>query len=502
MSGVASLRQGEWYQDLYAWLRMLDLQPSGRLARVDIESSTGAHVDDVVAYPRDPAKPIEFVQLKFHVGTEADRYDTAFFTKPPATAVRAAREGKPSRATTPLQKFWKSWQQVRADGRRVQLVLKSNWSWDNDDPLAALVSGYDEQFREAFLAEPDDTRIGQARESWRTHLGATPDDFRAFMGDFHFKLGTGSARQLREDVATRMHDQGLESDDAAVLRAVGQVGEWIRCGIETITPDLLQQTLVSLRLFRTNAEPAVRVDLCSIERQARVDAADHTIDWCEHFEATPDASAPRGYRLQEGRDWQRDLLAELVTLKQQLNAAPTRVLRVQGQARLSAWTAFGHVFDQRAGYTIVTMDREIEWRTDAPMDARPALLCTSLSSTDPADTLAVTVAITNGVVPAVRRYDVARRERFGAWLEVQPISGPSPAALDSPSAMVSMATQIRAAISDAVAQTGARTVHLFYSGPRTLALALGHRMGAAAPRLQLYEYHPVDGYLPSFLLSA
>ena len=75
--------------------------------------------------------------------TEADQYNTSFFIKPPAAVARATRQGKRSRATTPLEKFWRSWQDVRTKGQDVSLVLKSNWSWCPEDPLAEHVGGYD-----------------------------------------------------------------------------------------------------------------------------------------------------------------------------------------------------------------------------------------------------------------------------------------------------------------------------------------------------------------------
>jgi hypothetical protein len=69
VGNVAPIRNGEWYQDLYGWSRVLDLSPNCRLATVRLEANDAGHVDDVIAYPRDLTKPIEYVQLKFHVGT-------------------------------------------------------------------------------------------------------------------------------------------------------------------------------------------------------------------------------------------------------------------------------------------------------------------------------------------------------------------------------------------------------------------------------------------------
>jgi hypothetical protein len=505
LSSVAAIRNGEWFQDLYGWSRILDLGHRASVEQVQLEANDAGHVDDVVSWPSDAKMPVEYAQLKFHVGGESGRYSVESFIELPAASRRTKARGGRSRGTSLLQKFFVSWVGLRQKGRPIRLVLHSNWSWDDADPLAPLISGLDDRMSSAFFSALDSSPVGAARERWRSHVGADPDEFEQFIRALHFRVGRGSIQQLEEIVSMRMRDRGLYSDSAAVERAVARVGKWIREGVQTITPTLYAETLLDLQLLLPESDPAIRVNLQTVERQAYVEAADYTLDWCEHFVPNTDtAPFPRGHRLYDPGAWQGVLLPELRALKASLNATSIRLLRVRGQARLSAWIGFGHVFDGRSRYILELEQNGQAWRTDATPHRGAALLTVTGRpvTTVRGSELAVVVAITNPILPAVERAFAELALPISTLISISPVDGPSRHALDSAQGMTAMVEEVRRAVSNAVANTAAGRVHLFYSGPLSLAAALGHAMGAAAPELQVYEYDIQGGYLPSFLLHS
>lgn len=503
MSGVASLRKGEWHQDLYGWGRVLDLAAGGKFERVALEKDDAGNVDDVVAWPHDPNAPVEYTQVKFHVASAAERYSVESLMLRSASARRALAAGRTTRSRSLLQKFYDSWELLGASGRPVRLLLHSNWGWLDGDPLQLLISGTNDHMRTAFFTDDANTPVGIAREQWREHVEASPEDFEAFMRTMEFRVGRGSSAEMEERVAERMRDRGFHDNQAAVIRAVSQISAWIRDEVKEITPTMYEAAVTDLNLRLPSADPAIRVHLHTIERQQFVESADHVLDWCEHFvPMNADEGASRGHQLLNAAAWQQLLLPELRALKQRINTSSIRLLRVRGQARLSAWTAFGHVFDGRSRYVLELEQNGKVWRTDATPQRGDALLAVNAQSVGAGNHLAVAVSITNPILPSVKRAIEQMALPVSTLIDIAPVDGPSRFAVDTAHTMTAMVEEVRRAVSDAVAHNAAECVHLFFAGPLALAAALGHAIGAAAPQMQLYEYDPSGGYVPSFLLHA
>lgn len=501
MGNVASIRNGEWYQDLYGWSRVLDLSPNCPLEKVRLEADDAGHVDDVVVYPRDSTKPVEFVQLKFHVGTEAERYSTTSFVRAPMAARRAARTGQASTAKTLLEKFWASWQLLRHhDPRGVRLILLSNWSWDNGDPLRPLFSGLNDALPDEYFTAGSRTKIGGAREAWRAHLQADPTEFEEFMRAMRFQLGSGSTRVVEDTVRRLMAAFCLRSDDNALKLAVTQVGEWIRSGVDTITPALYKQAVDELQLALPDSEPTVVIDLHTIERQRYEPAADHTVDWCDKFVPLHEGQPfPRGHAAVDDECWERDFIPELRGLKETLNRGTTRLIRVRGKARLSAWLAFGRVFERRSGYVLEIDHYGKPWRTDIPAVPGLHALPPDVVHVDRGADIAVGVAIRNDVFPAARKAVDALRLPVESLHVYTPSTGTGPESIPSAGHLRAFVDSVRTQLAALLAARGGARVQLFYSGPASGAAFLGHSLGAIAPEVQLYEFNG-RSYSPSVLL--
>ena len=499
MSNVAALRNGEWYQDLYGWSRILDLGSGCILRMVRLEAEGAGHVDDVVAYPSDEALPVEFIQVKFHVGTEQGEYSTESLMDLPPSVRRAGRVGRKSRAKSLLQKFWVSWKQLRdnAPGGAL-LILFSNWSWSRSDPLGRLISGRDGTLNAEFFTASETSAIGQARERWRVHLEAQPDEFEAFARALRFRLGSGSTRELEDMVRRVMAALCLQSDDNALKRAITQVGEWIRNGVETIEPPAFKEAVNRMQLRLPEADPAVVITLQTIERRTYESPSDHTVDWCDRFLPLRDGVAfPRGHSPIDAECWERDFLPELFTLKETLTRNPVRLLRLRGQARISAWIAVGRVFERRAGYVLEIDQYGQPWRTDVPAGGEMSAACAASITLGLGSDLAVAIAITNDVTTAVRGAIEAYALSIETLLVFSPTSGIGSTSISSPASLSAFVDSLRTQLGG---HTGARgRIHLFYSGPVAGAAFLGHSLGAITPDVQLYEFTGRE-YVPSFLL--
>jgi hypothetical protein len=501
MSSVAAIRNGEWYQDLYGWSRVLDLGPGCVIDKVRLEAQGAGHVDDVVVYPRDRTSPVEFVQLKFHVGTEAGEYSTDYLIEPPPASKRAAKAGKTSRARSLLQKFWHTWLHLHdhAPGGLV-LTLVSNWSWARPDPLRSLISGVDDALGETFFTASARTAVGEARERWRAHLEADPSEFAAFMRAMRFQLGSGSTRTVEENVRRIMAAHCLRSDENALNLAVNQVGEWIRRGVETITPEVYADALERLKLRLPDAEPAVVLDLHTIERQRYEPTADYVVDWCDSFmPLTERQPFPRGHMTVEDACWERDFLPELHALKETLNGGAVRLLRIRGKARLSAWLAVGRIFERRAGYVLEIDQYGEPWRTDTAAAPGMHAITPGPETFGRGLDVAVGIAITNDVTPAVKAAVDALPLLVESLLVFTPSTGVGPESIPSAGHLRAFIDSARLQLAAYLARLQGPRVHLFYSGPAAGAAFLGHALGAMAPEVQVYEFSG-RGYLPSVLL--
>ena len=105
--------QGDDYQHVYAWSGALRvLRPDDDVVRVEVEAAKSGNVDDVVV--RRAAGSHRYSQVKYSV--DASRPISHDWLTTCET----------ERSTSPLQKFWKSWEQLRTLGTQPQMLLVTN----------------------------------------------------------------------------------------------------------------------------------------------------------------------------------------------------------------------------------------------------------------------------------------------------------------------------------------------------------------------------------------
>src|SRR6185437_4620441 len=81
---------------------------------------------------------------------------------------------------------------------------------------------------------------------------------------------------------------------------------------------------------------------------------------------------------------------------------PIRLLRLRGQARLSAWIGFGHVFERRAGYVLEVDQYGKPWRTDVAAANNMRAVGAEPELFDGGPDLGIVIGISNDTTPAVR----------------------------------------------------------------------------------------------------
>ncbi len=492
---------GDDYQHLYSWYHVLSvLRPQDYVKRVRVEDADAGSIDDVTIFHEagiDNRVDVYefFFQVKYHENQQHSY----------STDTLLESEGK---GRSLLQKFWGTWNRLRADdlNRRIELYLVSNWSWHPDaDKIGQCISGQDDKLNATFFDSGPKSDIGKERERWRSHLGATPEDFIAFAKTLHFRLGEGSWRQLKELVSQRMEHLRLKYDDNALVISAAIVREWIRTKHGDVAIDTLEKVLKERDLYAPDsAEPCATVHLNTIKERVFDLRPDFVLDWRKHFVGSPDN---KGHQLQNPGDWNALLLPELRSVAAQIATSTScRLIRARGLARLSAWFAFGFVFSEVASYTIEVQQQDTHWRTDVEPSTdfqlavtQEAVPRTATSGTP--TTVACGISVTGSLDDDVRKH-LAEAPELGisALLLLRPERELGRNALRNAGDAVALARAAKTEMRNFVKRANAVRLQLYYFGPLSGACFIGHQLNAVCRQIQIMEDQQ-PGYAPAFLLE-
>jgi hypothetical protein len=494
---VSAILSGEDYQHIFAWQFVLELlMPSKNVRSVIIEDPNAGSVDDVtVQYEEATSLPERFYQVKYHVD-HREQYSAEMFMR-----------HKPKQASL-LQKFWRTWNLLRTQSpdRERELYLVSNWVWDAKDKLKSCIGGSDGRLTADFFDASPRSDIGKIRAKWQRHLQAGEAEFAVFASSLRLRHGYECWEVVRNFVAERMANLKLKSDETSLLAVAGIVREWIKSGQQTITRDILEETLRRHSLYLPpDAEHGVTIYLTTIREQQFEVQPDYILDWRDYFTGS---SHKRGHQLKEPSDWNDRLLPSLENLVEQVNRETNcRLIRARGLARLSAWVAFGYCFPEVARYTIEVEQQGKNWRTDAKPNENFDLVITSKDANakgemldGKGETLAVGISVTGSLEDDVRHYLETRIEEVAALLFIRPQRGLGRECLQEAADATALADKAKELIRTFVKIWNAKCVQLFYFGPLSGACFLGHRLNAVCRNIQVMEDQQ-PGYAPSFLLQ-
>lgn len=473
---VPALEAGFEYQWMYGWYRVLDLlNPAGSSESVAIEDPDAGQFDDVTIRPRSgTAHPAEFVQVKFHVA-QSSWYSAASLVR-----------------NKLLHKAWRTFGVLREEFDYIELSLVTTWAWDPED--AVRIS--DQRLARDFIDGTVGGKAAETRQAWHEELGAPPEaHFESFLRVLRFRTAYDEKTELKKHISDRLRACGLRSDDDAIRAGTDRVRDWVMARKVRVTAADVEEAIErhGLRLPSPDA-PSVTLYVHTVRTIPVETGAAYELDWRDAFEGT---NRERGHLLLDPADWNGRLLPELEDLATRIESETTaRILRVRGLARLSPWFAVGFTFRETTGWTIETDQYGSLWRTDAsPSDDEIIPVAEELTG-DPG-VVAVSIGVTGDPASNVRAYLASIGHPAGRLITVlTPRHGKE--AIGSAGDLVRLATVVKAELQGLLPR--AKTLLVFYWGPASGAVFLGHHMNAVAPAIQLHEEKDGD-YVPSFLLA-
>lgn len=472
---VPAIEAGFEYQWIYGWYRVLDLVGSaGRVESVAIEDPEAGLFDDVTIRPRaDTGHPAEFLQVKFHVEL-SDFYS--------ATSTYWLRL---------LPKAWRTWGILRTEFANIELVLVTTWAWDPTD----VVRIGDRRLAMAFVdGTTTDGNALASRAAWRALLGDPSDDeFVAFLRSLRFRTSYDEKTELLDRTRERMGWLGLRTDDEALRIGSDIVRQWVIDKKVRVTRTDLERAIEKRELRERVDEPSVTLFVHTIRKMPMETTAEYELDWRDAFEGPDDE---RGHLLVEPQDWNGRLLPELRARARRIEQeTPARLLRVRGLSRLSPWFAVGFTFRETTGWEIEAQQGRSLWRTDAPASNHEPVVHSEDLAGDHR-TVALSIGVTGDPTEHVRYYLEASGNPAGRLIAVQtPRKGRE--AIRSAGDLVRLADVVKAQLQRLVPR--AKRVLLFYWGPLSGAVFIGHALNAVAGEIQLHEEKNGE-YFPSFTL--
>jgi hypothetical protein len=493
---------GDDYQHLYSWYHVLSLlRPREKVSRVRVEDADAGSVDDVTVY-HEPGSGLPeefyhfFYQVKYHENQE-HHYSTDKLLE------------RKANGRSLLQKFFDTWKALRMQhpNQRLELYLVSNWSWLNSDGVGKCLNQLEGKISDEFFSAGDKSEIGKSRENWRSHLGASPDDFKAFIGSLNFHLGTGPFREIERLVGERMEHARLKSDANAVAVAINVIRDWIRTKQGDITIDVLERILKERDLYAPeSAERCVTVHMNTIgERMFDLDP-DYTLDWRKYFEGQPGL---KGHKLKNPANWNKKLLPELRGVLEEVRTTTAcKLVRVRGLARLSAWFAFGFTFSEVAGYVIEVEQQNQHWRTDFSPSGDFQLAVSGKDGSADGEvisgvgtTVACGISVTGSLDDDVRAHlSKLEGESVVAVLLLRPERELGRECLRGGADAVALSRGVKELLRPFVKHWGATRLLLYYFGPLSGACFMGHQLNAVCREIQIMEDQQ-PGYAPSFVLG-
>jgi SMODS-associated and fused to various effectors sensor domain len=374
---------GDDLQHLVAWYWALcSLRPEQAIISVAVEALQAGNVDDVVVTRR--VGPAEHYQVKATVAAR-EMVNSAWLLAP-------TRRDGPSI----LQKFWKSWNRLRAGGQHVQMSLLTSRPLDVTDPV---LQGRDrnDHLAAALRRAPGRSSAGQARRAWAEYLGTSEEELCRFLD--HLRVRTDASEATwRQHVTDVSEGLGLRTDEPAIRLGIGEVREWVKQTRLARTPQDIADAIQRLGLQA--ADPKAVLLIQALEHEPVVGDVTIELDWVEHFSGE-EPRTRRGLRQPEA--WDSVLLPQLQAAVRTIRESGYHHVLVRGQMRLPCWFAAGAQLSEVAGFEVTSLQLGVLWSSldvSHGLDQPPIILHDAVTGTG-AD-LAVAIAIATDPPPMSR----------------------------------------------------------------------------------------------------
>ncbi len=476
---------GDDYQHLLTWLHAAQLvHRDPEVARVELEKHAAGNVDDLVVHRRN--RPAVYHQVKFT--TQPGRPLTGGWFIDTANG-----------ATSPLKRFYESFEKLAVDGATPEMVLHTNRLPAADDPILGCLDGTTELLVPKLARATAGSAAGKARCLWAGRLDISEEQLLDMLGSLRIRAAQAGLNDLQERCRWVMDAVGMTATLEAVDKGMLAARRWVQTGVREVLGETVNDLLDEQHLRA--AEPLATVLIQAIDHDLWPETATVAVDWVNGF-AGEQPSERREVHAPEL--WMKRFAPDLRDAADRVRGQGFSRVRIDGALRLATGIYAGSVFSDVRGFHVAVPGRSGDgtWSGDIFSDgARQSQAITRTDHTLAQGTeLAVGLNVSGDLTAAVLRHaqSVALPvER----LIVLSVREPARDALSGPDEVRGWAAEVTDQLR-ALADGGWPLLHLFFYGPRTAAVLLGHRWNRMLPTQLWDDLGPGRGYTAAFALPS
>jgi hypothetical protein len=446
----AAAIRGDDFQHILGLFHALDLVLDPEVNSVSIEDADGGAFDDIVVRRRQGSgASTRYYQVKSSVyrNTVIDHEWLITPTSP---------KGK-----SPLQRFYKTWSELRAADDAFELHLVTNRTFDPTDPLLNLVDSKSEKLsREALAKLGRRSDAGKQLAEWARHLGAGQAELHEFLSTVFFSV-VESETKYEGHVASKMRNAGLRDDADAVKLGQSMVRGWVTDGVRAITKDELFGFLVEKQLLERGA--VVTFAIHAIDDVGLARPANVELDLRELYSETQPFQRRR---LADPNSWESVVVPALEEAKSLIVRYSTRRVHLAAAMRLPMHFLVGRTFPKVARWDLSVDQSGTTWTTSSPETSVEVGVLADKRLSDGTE-VAVAIALTTDPTDEVLEY-VADLPEIGYLVTLSTPGGPHAGAVPSGDWAAGWAHAAREYVR--THHRGANRIHLFMSAPAAVAL--------------------------------
>jgi hypothetical protein len=476
---------GDDYQHLLTWLHAAQLvHRDPEVTRVELEKHGAGNVDDLVVHRR--SQPALYHQVKFTTQPGRPLTGDWFIEGPDGGA-------------SPLQRFYESFEKLTVEGTPPEMVLHTNRLPAANDAILACLDGTTELLTPKLTRAQPGSSAGKARSTWAQRLDISEEELLRMLGSLRIRAAQAGIHDLQERCRWVMDAVGLTATPDGVDKGMLAARRWVETGVREVFGETITQ-LIEEQQMRA-AAPRATVLIQAIDHDLWPETATVALDWVDAFV---------GEQPSERREvastelWMERFDPDLQNAIAQVRAQGFTRVRVDGAFRLATAIYAGFLFSDVKGFQVAVPGRSGDgtWTGDISSDGprRPVIVTRSDQTIGQGEELAVGLTISGDLTPAV----LTHAERASLPLErltVLSIAEPGRDALADPAEILGWA-QAATDHLRALADEGWPRLHVFFYGPRTAAVLLGHSWNRMPPTQLWDDLGPGRGYTPAFRLTA
>jgi hypothetical protein len=474
---------GDDYQHLLTWLHAAQLvHRDPEVTRVELEKHAAGNVDDLVVHRRD--RPALYHQVKFST-RPGDPLTGDWF-------IESAGGGKP-----PLRRFYESFKKLTVGEVPPRMVLHTNRLPAVDDPILSCLDGTTELLVPKLARASAASAAGTARDSWARAIEVSQDQLLSMLGSLRIRAAQASLNDLQERCRWVMDAVGMTATLDAVDKGMLAARRWVQTGVRDVDSELVN-LLLDREAMRVT-EPLATVLIQAIDHDLWPETATAAVDWVDGFVG----ELPSERR--EARDpklWMGRFAPELQSTAELVRSQGFNRVRIDGALRLATAIYAGSTFSDVRGFQVAVPGRSGDgtWTGDITSDG--ITQGQDIIQTDhlvgQGDQLAVGLNVSGDLTSTVLRH-IRNAALPVSRLVVLSIPEPGRTALEHPADVRGWASAVTDHLR-VLAEDGWPLLHLFFYGPRTAGVLLGHRWNRMIPTQLWDDLGPGHGYTAAFSL--